>query len=145
MEGLIIAVLLIAGVVGAAWVSARSGNLADVEISPDRVDVRLRGFNRFWAFKRELSIPMANVKDATYVPYAPGFIGGLRWPGTAIPGVMTAGTYLSRGSKSFFAVHRGENALVLELDDWKYRRVIVDTKDPDVLASQITDLIEGAG
>ena len=139
--GIWVAIVVLVVIVGGAWLSARSGNLADVDLDSDRIKITPRGFNKFWSFRRGLSIPLENVEQATYVPYAPGMVGGLRWPGTAIPGIMTAGTYLSRG-KAFFLLHRGENALVLDLKDWDYRRVIVDTTDPDVLAERIEERLE---
>ena len=134
-----VGVALIVGVIGGAWLSARGGELADVEIQDDAVVVTMRGLNRIWAMKRRLEIPLAKITSAAYVPDARGLARGLRLPGTAIPGVMIAGTYLARGQRAFYAMHRGENGLVIDVDGWKYQQVIVDTRDPDVLAAQIEE------
>ena len=137
--GIIVGVALIVGVIGGAWLSARGGELADIEIRDEAVVVTMRGLNKIWAMKGRLEIPLERITSAAYVPDARVLARGLRLPGTAIPGVMIAGTYLARGQRAFYAMHRGENGLVIDIDGWKYQQVIVDTKDPDALASQIEE------
>lgn len=59
----------------------------------------------------------------------------LRFPGTHIPGVITAGTYYSKGEKIFCDVTDKSTALIFELKDGPYSRIIANVDNPDAALS----------
>ncbi len=65
---------------------------------------------------------------------------GLRLPGTAIPKLILAGTYVSRGERSFYAVRDRRECLVIELDGQRYARFVVQTQDAQAVAAQIQNV-----
>jgi hypothetical protein len=60
----------------------------------------------------------------------------LRVPGTAIPGLIRAGTYHTRRGKEFWYVQykHHTNVAVLELEGHRYRRLVLGSSDSDLVA-----------
>jgi hypothetical protein len=55
---------------------------------------------------------------------------GIRAPGAHLPGVITAGTFHIHGERIFWDVHDPAKAVVIELNDERYARLIVQVADP---------------
>ena len=62
---------------------------------------------------------------------------GLRAPGTHIPGVLVAGTFHQDGERVFWDVHDAAKAVVIELADEKYQRLVIEVDDPRETAERI--------
>ena len=62
-----------------------------------------------------------------------GEIGGIRLPGTRVPGLMALGTWWRRDGRDLVVVYRGERGVVVEVDanQLNYQRIILSTKGPD--------------
>lgn len=118
--------------VGGILVTALSGpNLAAVGVShDDRLLVRPVGLVRVWALSSGLEVPVTSVVDVG-VSDRKDLRVGLRWPGTHVRGVLTAGTFRSDGERSLWMVGRNQRVLVIELTDEKYRHLILGVEDPE--------------
>ena len=55
---------------------------------------------------------------------------GIRAPGANVPGVITAGTFHIHGERVFWDVHDAAKAVVIELADEHYARLVVQVADP---------------
>jgi hypothetical protein len=104
--------------------------MAKVSIAGQDLVVEIEGMDRLWALKSRLTIPLANVRGATVDPGAVREPKGLRGPGTAWPGVIYAGTFHRDGERVFWDVHGRDKAIVIELADERYARLIIDVDDP---------------
>jgi hypothetical protein len=62
---------------------------------------------------------------------------GIRAPGTSIPGFIHAGTFHSQGDKMFWDVHDPAKAIVIELAEDDFARLVVEVENPDETASLI--------
>lgn len=93
--------------------------------------LNVKGIGKFLALKSELIIPLANIKGATVDPGAFDMPKGLRAPGTAIPGIIYAGTFYHDGDKVFWDVHNRAKAIVIELENEEFNRLIVEVADPE--------------
>ncbi|MEU8660709.1 hypothetical protein [Actinoplanes philippinensis] len=113
-----------------ARVSTENGNLV----------VEIEGLDKLWSLKSSLTIPLANVRGATADPGMVKEPKGLRAPGTHLPGVITAGTFHQDGERVFWDVRDGARAVVIELADQRYARLVIEVADP----AATVDLIEGA-
>lgn len=105
--------------------------MTEVEIAGGALIVRVKGLHKIWAFKSGLEVPLRHVLgDALYtdVDLGPGLI---RIFGTGIPGVIGAGTHLRRGEWEFWDVMNRNNAIVVELTDERYSRLVIEVEDPD--------------
>ena len=127
---------LIVLLVGGVYLSVRDRNLATVEPVGDSLVITPRGFNKVWALKGEIKVPLVNVKSVR-VAEPRELPWGWRVPGTAVPGLIRAGSYTRRGEWSFY-LFRGDRPVVLiELDGNRYRRIGVEIADPNGVASNL--------
>ena len=134
--GFVIAFAIV--VIGGICATSFAGpNLAAVGITPDdRLLVRPVGLVRLWALSSGINVPVTALVDVGVSPRK-GLVKGFRAPGTYLPGVMTAGTFRSRGEKDLWMAGRAETVLVIELHDERYRHVIVQVEDPEAAVEAI--------
>lgn len=104
--------------------------MAQVHIDGENLVVVIEGLDKLWALKSHLTIPLANVRGATADPSMIKEPKGIRAPGTYMPGVITAGTFHLDGRRVFWDVHDPTKAVVIELADERYSRLVVQVDDP---------------
>ncbi|MGC4868616.1 hypothetical protein ACLQ3B_24630 [Micromonospora sp. DT53] len=104
--------------------------MANVLIDGDDLVVQIEGMDRLWSLKNRMVIPLANVRGATADPGIAAEPKGLRAPGTSLPGVITAGTFHQDGERVFWNIRDGARAVVIELADEHYARLVVEVADP---------------
>jgi hypothetical protein len=114
--------------------------MARVSIEAGELVVDVEGLDKLWALKSRLSIPLANVRGATLDPGMVRERKGVRAPGTHVPGVIVAGTFHHEGERVFWDVRDAAKAVVIELDDEQFARLVVQVEDP----AATVDLVEGA-
>jgi hypothetical protein len=102
-----------------------------VSIHGDRVRFEVEGWDKLWAMKSHLEIPLAHIRSVRADPEpARGWWHGVRLPGTQIPGILTAGTFYQSEGVVFYDVHDPENTVVIELDHEHYHRLVIEVEDP---------------
>ncbi len=115
--------------------------MVDLAVSEGKLLVNVRGADKIWSFKSSLAISLEHVAgiriDSTVVK---SWWHGLRLPGTNVPGVITAGTYYQDGKKIFWDVHNPNRAVVIELRDESYDRLIVEVADPEAAVALIASV-----
>lgn len=96
------------------------------------VKVTVLGWHKMFALRSAMYFSRENIRS---VDYATGDLYRPCWrmPGTSIPGLITAGTYVEAGKREFWDVTKGENAVVLDLENEEYTRLVVEAIDPEVL------------
>ncbi|MCU8589405.1 hypothetical protein [Streptomyces sp. A13(2022)] len=104
--------------------------MALIRIDGDDLVVVIEGFDKLWAFKGSLTIPLANVRGVTADPGIATDPKGIRAPGSHVPGVITAGTFHQDGEKVFWDVRDASKAVVIELADERYARLVLQVDDP---------------
>lgn len=118
--------------------------MVDVSVEGDRVRFDVDGWDKMWALKSRLEIPLAHITSVRVDPEpARGWWHGFRMPGTQIPGVLTAGTFYQHDGAVFYDVHDPEHTIVIELDHEHYRRLVVEVADPAAAVSLLEDAIHG--
>ena len=124
-------------------VGANSLGMVSISIEGDRVRFEVEGWDKLWAFKSQLEIPLEHIFSVRADPsLAQGWFDGLRMPGTAIPGLITAGTFYSHDGAVFFDVHDPANAIVIELNHEHYQRLVVEVADPDATIAMLKSAID---
>ncbi|MFM9449364.1 hypothetical protein [Streptomyces acidiscabies] len=104
--------------------------MALIRIDGNDLVVVIEGLDKLWAFKGSLTIPLANVRGATADPGISTDPKGIRAPGSHVPGVITAGTFHQDGEKVFWDVKDPSKAVVIELADERYTRLVLQVDDP---------------
>lgn len=113
--------------------------MAHLHVDGDALVVGIEGLDKLWALKSRLTIPQANIRGATADLGMIKSPKGIRAPGTHIPGVITAGTFHTDGEYVFWDVHDPAKAVVIELADERYARLVIEVDDPRATV----DLVEG--
>lgn len=104
--------------------------MATISIHGSDMTVEVQGLDRLWALKSQLTIPLAHVRGATADPGIGRDPKGWRGPGAHIPGVIVAGTFHQDGERVFWDVHDPGKAVVIELEDDTYQRLVIEVSDP---------------
>jgi hypothetical protein len=103
-----------------------------VEIEDDTVYVRMHGMDAFFSFARTVAVPLDHIEQAEVVEQRT--LRGpllLRWPGTAWPGVIKAGSYGGIGRWEFWCTHRATWVLAIRCyRGARYDLLAVETGDP---------------
>jgi hypothetical protein len=120
--------------------------MVDLLIYADKLVLDVRGADKLWALKSSLEIPLQHVVSVRADPeIAKGWYHGIRFPGSNIPGVLTAGTFYQDGKRVFWDVHHPENTIVIELKDERYNELIVEVTDPKAAMRLIKARLVGGG
>jgi hypothetical protein len=101
-----------------------------VTVENNELRVELEGMHKVWALKNSISVPLQHVRGATVDPGIAREGKGLRAPGTHIPGVFAAGTFHKDGEKIFWDVRDPNKAVVIQLVDESYARLVLEVDDP---------------
>lgn len=115
----------------------------DITITADELIVEPRGLDKLWSFTRELRIPLAHVRGATADTGVADEPRGLRAPGLAVPGKY-AGTFHRDGEATFWNVSDPRHNLVVELQDEKFRRLVLTVADPSGEERRINAAVQTA-
>src|SRR6516164_5629027 len=105
-------------------------------ISEDAVRIEITGWDRLWSLKGSLTVPktcITSVRKYDRSVKPPWF----RCPGMAIPWILIAGTYYGRGRKEFWSTHFRRGALVFDLKDSEYTRIVVDVDNTEKVLSEL--------
>lgn len=107
-----------------------------VAVTTYEVRLELTGWDVIWALKNRLVFLTKAVRTVYAEPNArrpPGF----RMPGTSIPGIVQAGTYVWRGEREFWCIHYTGNSVVFELENAPYKRIVVDVREPERVMQRV--------
>ncbi|MFI5529862.1 hypothetical protein ACIA8O_15110 [Kitasatospora sp. NPDC051853] len=104
--------------------------MAVVSVADGILTVEVEGWDRVWALRSRIEIPLRHVRGATLDPGIVREPKGVKSGGTHVPGVIVAGTFRRDGEKVFWDVKNPEKAVVIELADEAYARLVVEVADP---------------
>lgn len=109
-----------------------------VSVFTDKVVFDVLGWSRVWAFKRQIVVPKSAIRGVRADPRVnPVAWRGIRFPGTYVPGVITAGTFYRNGIKTFCDIRRGNRTVVVDLAGASYDRLVIEVEEP---ATTVHDL-----
>jgi hypothetical protein len=114
-----------------------------IEIAEGRLKIEILGWDKIWALKSRLEFPLEHVAGARRWEREKdgGWWGfrGIRAPGTCLPGVIVAGTYHRKGEHVFYDVHDFGGAIVIELKDEWYARLVVQVEESEAVLRLISN------
>ena len=113
--------------------------MTKITISDGTLIVAVQGWDKLWSLKSRLEIPLEHVSGVRAA--ADERVIGIRAPGTHVPGVITAGTFLLEGSWVFWDVHDPEKAIAIDLHDERFSTLIVEVADPETSVRDIARAI----
>ena len=113
-----------------------------LELKDSELVIRLGFWQRLAAVHGDVHIPATSIRGAVVADEKWVRTLGFRVPGTALPGLIIAGTYIRPKDSSFVYWTRGNlSVLQLNLSGRPYNRVFIGVEDAAALADQINDAI----
>ena len=117
--------------------------MAEIEDTGDTLVIHVMGWDRVWALKSQLTIPIAHLVGAEPAgEEARRWWQGIKIAGTRIPGVITAGTFYSDGGRVFWDVHDADRAVAIHLRDDHYTELVVEFDDPEAAIALVNRIAQ---
>ncbi len=113
--------------------------MAHVDVATDRLQITLSLGDEILSLHGAFHLPYSHIASVSTDPVPEAFFRGLRI-GTNLPGVKTAGTFITGDGSIFYDFHDPDRCLTLALNHDTYRQVVVEVdrdQDPGELASAI--------
>ncbi len=141
MAAAVTSLFVLVFVVGSVALQRRPAQFT-VEQRSNELDVTLLGLDRAWCCRKEVRVPLALVTGVAVDRRRQVPITGPRWPGAAIPGVITAGSYGFGPTRSFWDVRGGEWVVRIELAAGaEYAGIVSEAQDPHELVLRLRDTL----
>jgi hypothetical protein len=111
--------------------------MTTIDVTPTHLEVRLSGWDKVWALRRELRIPLSHVRRASVDSDAARRRPGLRVAGTHWPGAITAGRYRKDGKWWFWNVRKRKRVIVVDLENERYSHLVLEVDNPEATVAAI--------
>lgn len=108
-----------------------------LELTDHELVVHLTAWESVWSLRRSFRVPLTQIRGATDDNGFAGDALGLRLPGTHIPGLITAGTFIKGSDKQFVYTLRKLQTLVIELEGNSWSRLVIGVPDARAEATRI--------
>ena len=107
--------------------------MVEVVLRDDNAIFKPRGWSKLWTLTTSVKVPLSAIRDVRKASSrVADSVTGMRLPGTYLPGVIVAGSYREKGQWTFWDVRgSGANAIEVDLDGVRYRRLIIDVANPE--------------
>lgn len=112
--------------------------MAKLSFQQTNLHVNLSRGEKLAALHGDLVIPLRNIVGAEVLGKGWWTGLGLRIPGTGLPGLLIAGTYIKRGDRAFVCWRRPQQVLQINLTDGNYSRLIIGVEDAESWVDTIT-------
>jgi len=113
--------------------------MAELVIEEDRLVVRLSTWEAIGALRKSPKYPLAAVTGAEWVDRPMDHVRGLRFPGTAVPGIVALGSWVGRHGRDFVAAYR-RPGVVISLEGQPDRRLILSVDPSSSVREQLSAL-----
>ncbi len=110
-----------------------------IDIDQGRLRVTLHGLDIVWTTRRRMIVPLAHVAGARLDPYVHRhgpWLGAGRTD-LLLGYAVAAGSMLVHGRHEFWDVHHPEKAVVIDLVDEAFDRLVLEVDDPAAVVAQI--------
>ena len=118
--------------------------MVSVTVESDRAVFEVEGWDKLWALRSRLEIPLAHITDVeANVDQVNRWWHGLKVMGADLPGLFAAGTFYYRGELVFWDVRQPANTIIVSLDHERYRKLIIEVADPSATVARLRDATKG--
>jgi hypothetical protein len=101
--------------------------LMDIVFDKDEITIELSSFEKILSFHGSFKIMVSQITEVSDILLPPTW-KEIRAPGTAFPGVK-AGTYYTNRGKEFWMFKIKDNPIRIELNNNKFKRLILGFRD----------------
>lgn len=107
-------------------------------IDDREVTVSLSVTEKLEALHGDIRVPRAAVLQVRVVPDGMEEVHGLKMPGAGLRGVIMVGTWRDGEVVTFAVCHGRQPAVVLDLADQVYDRIVVTMDNPEEVAARLS-------
>ena len=121
--------------------------MTSLRVHPDRLEIHLSRAEKTMSLRREnIVVQRENIRSVTITDDPWIWIRGIRARGFEVPLVIAVGTWKFHGGKDFIAIKSKRQAVVIDLVDEEFARVILTSQHaPDLIASLKIEPSEPSG
>jgi hypothetical protein len=117
--------------------------MVTVTIEGDTVVFDVEGMDKLWSFRSRVTIPLTHIVDAeTNADQVGRWWHGFKLIGADFPGLFAAGTFYYHGELVFWDVTDPERTIIVSLDHERYKKLIVEVRDPAAVVSSLKAAIK---
>ncbi len=113
--------------------------MARVQVANDKLEITLSLGDEILSLHGTFHLPYSHITSVSTEQVPDAWFRGIRI-GTNLPGVKTAGTFITSDGTIFYDFHNPDRCLTLDLNHETYRQVVVEVdagQDPNSLAASI--------
>lgn len=130
----VVTLLVIAMIVAMVYSKAH----VDVIVDGSAIHVRPRGLDVLWCLSSGVTVPVGDIVSARAVSRSALPRRGLRLPGSNIPGIITAGSYGTGHTRTFWDVRRADTVVAITcVEGSPYRQIVIEVDDPHATADRL--------
>jgi hypothetical protein len=104
--------------------------MVKVTATEDEFVFDILGSHKLWAFESKIKVKKENLIRAFQSDEEFTYWIGWKMPGTQLPWVITAGSYIKKGKRNFWDVCNKKNAIIVELKNSNYNKLIIEVINP---------------
>ncbi len=91
---------------------------------------KVKGIHKIWALRNKIVVQKENIINAYKKEEKRNSWIGWRMPGTYIPWLITAGTFIKNGERHFWDICKPKNSIVVELKNSSFKKLIIEVQNP---------------
>lgn len=110
-----------------------------IRIDGNNLVFEIHGIDTILSIRRTISVPLEHVTSVSTdkVPWQP--FQQMKVAGTAIPGIIKDGMFLSSDGLLFFEMHDPDKCITVSLDHERFKKIIFEVQDKEDAAKKIQD------
>lgn len=117
--------------------------MVEISFGYENLLLEVKGTHKWWALASKMTIPLAHINGVHHDPKpAMGWFQGLKIAGTDLPNLFRAGYFWQDGDRVFWDVRHPKKTIVIELEDEKCAKLIVEVKDVAKALAEIETALE---
>ena len=114
--------------------------MVDLTSMATTIVFEVEGWDKFWALRSRLEIPLSHIKGARVDDdAAKGWWHGVKVGGADLPGRHHGRRVLQEGRFVFYDTHKPEHTIVVDLEHETYDALILQVRDPAGAVQLISD------
>lgn len=120
--------------------------MAHVEVGSDKLAITLSLGDEILSMHGAFHLPYTHIASVSTDSVPDAWFRGIRI-GANLPGIKTAGTFITGDGNIFYDFHNPNRCLTLHLSHETYRQVVVEVdqgQDPEALATSIRQHLQSA-
>ncbi len=91
---------------------------------------KVKGIHKIWALRNKIVVQKENILNAYKKEENTNSWIGSRMPGTHIPWLITAGTFIKNGERYFWDVCKSKRSIIVELQNSSFKKLIIEVENP---------------